>query len=466
MFAKGFMLNSETGLKLYEQFAKDAPIYDYHCHLPAKEIYEDKVFNNISELCLGYDHYKWRALRYAGVSEYYITGEASYLDKFKMWAKTCERLVGCPLHHWTNMELNKYFGVDEFLKEENAEKIYDYCNSKIKSESISPRKILNISNVKLVCTTDDPIDDLKYHKMLAKEKLEFKVLPAFRPDKVLNINAQGFKEYIEQLANVTEKKIGTYEELIAALKDRIQYFDNVGCLLSDHSIENLFYQPTNMKEVEEIFLSKMNGDVVSAEEAEKYKLYTLELLASEYNKKGWVMQLHIGAMRNNNDLMYKELGADSGFDIMNDFQVAKHLSALLNDMNNKDSLPKTILYTLNSKDNLVLSSLPHCYPERGVPGKIQFGTAWWFNDHKEGIYSHLTSISNQGMLPYFIGMLTDSRSFVSYIRHDYFRRILCNFIGELVDAGEFEKDFDILKEIVEGVCYKNIIRYLGLNVES
>jgi glucuronate isomerase len=458
-----FMLMGQTSKFLYNTIAKNAPIYDFHCHLSAKDIYEDIQFSNISKVLLGFDHYKWRAMRYAGIPEKYITGNADDFDKFKMWARTCERLLGSPLYHWTNIELITFFDVNVILKESNAEEIYNLCNKKIGEEDLSPTKFIRKSNVKLICTTDDPTDDLEYHKLLAsKGGLDFKVLPTFRPDKAINILKNDFTDYLKKLSKVCSIEINTYSDLLIALKSRLSYFNEAGCKLSDHSLESLSYLPTSEDEVKMIFNRRLNGDSLTIEEGEKFKVFILKQLVKEYRKNSWVMQLHIGAMRNNNEVMYSQLGADSGFDIMNDFEIAAHLSKLLNEINTEAGLPKTILYNLNSKDNAVLSALPHCFSEDGIPGKIQFGAPWWFNDHKEGIYNHLKTIGEQGMLTYFVGMLTDSRSFLSYTRHDYFRRILCNFVGKLVDEGEFENDNELLKEIIEGICYKNIINYLSL----
>ncbi len=463
MLDNEFMLTGKTAKYLYQRFAKNAPVYDYHCHLSAKEIYEDKPFSDISSIWLDHDHYKWRAMRYAGIPEEYITGSQEPEAKFIMWSKTCEKLIGSPLYHWANMELQTYFGVNEFLNEKNAVSIYKLCNIKLKEEFLSPVKLIERSNVKLICTTDDPADSLEYHVLLkAGQKNSFKVLPAFRPDKALNILNEGFIEYIEALSIACKNSIGSYEALMDSLRSRIKYFSEIGCLMSDHSLESTGFLPTSLEEVKAIFIRRLHGGMISSDEAEKYRCYTLKLLASEYYKAGWIMQLHIGAMRNTNLNMFKKLGVDAGFDIMNDFALAGALSRLLNEMEGAGGLPRTILYDLNSKDNLVLSSLPHCFAGDGAVAKLQFGAAWWFNDHKEGIYSHLKSIANQGMLAYFVGMLTDSRSYLSYVRHDYFRRILCSFIGELVDSGEFDNDERILQEIVEGICYKNIIRYLGM----
>jgi glucuronate isomerase len=456
------MLKGKTAKLLYNDIAKNAPIYDYHCHLSAKEIYEDKVFSNISKIFLEFDHYKWRAMRYAGVPEAYVTGDAKDFDKFKMWARTCERLIGSPLYHWTNMELKNFFGVNEILKESNAEKIYEYCNKKISEEALSPIKFITSSKVKLICTTDDPIDSLEYHTLLREKELGFKVLPTFRPDKALNISKEDYLDYVKTLSNISSVEICDYQTLIAVLKQRVEYFAKAGCMLSDHSLESLYYYDTDETEVSEIFKKRLLSQEVTFEEAEKFKCFTLKILAEEYNKYNLVMQLHIGAMRNNNELMFKKLGPDAGFDIMNDFNIAPHLSKLLASMDKNLALPKTIIYTLNSKDNLVLSALPHCFGQDEIKGKLQFGAAWWFNDHKEGINEHLKTLASQGTLAYFVGMLTDSRSFLSYARHDYFRRILCTFIGTLVDDEEFENDSELLKEIVEGICFKNIKNYLEL----
>lgn len=463
MLNQQFMLTGTAAKQLYEKFAKDAPIYDFHCHLSAKDIYEDTIFSDISTLWLGYDHYKWRAMRYAGISEEYITGNMSGLSKFKAWGRTCEKLIGSPLYHWANMELNTYFGVKEILKERNAEEIFEMCNRKIAQDDLSPVKMIRNSNVKLICTTDDPSDTLEYHKLLKEEQnINFKVLPTFRPDKSFQIHKEEYLNYIGQLGASSNIHINTYQDLIKALQGRIRYFSEAGCLLADHSLESLFYLPTTSEEVEEIFARRLKGEMVTFEEAEKFKVHLLVQLASEYRKVNWVLQLHVGAFRNTNTAKFNKLGVDAGFDIMNDFNVIEPLTKILNDMERGNGLPKTILYTLNSKDNLVLSAIPHCFPEDGVRGKIQFGPAWWFCDHKEGILAHLKSIASQGMLADFVGMLTDSRSFLSYVRHDYFRRILCSYIGELMDNNEFEYDEEILKEIIEGICYKNIINYLGM----
>lgn len=463
MLNENFMLKGSVAAQLYNEVAKNAPIYDYHCHLSVKEIYEDNPFTDITALWLEHDHYKWRAMRYAGIPEEYITGTGDGLMKFKAWAGTCERLIGSPLYHWANLELKTYFGTEEVLNSKNAEKTFQLCNDRIKKEELSPVKMIKKSNVKLICTTDDPSDSLKYHRLLQEQSdLGFKVIPTFRPDKALNIQKEEFLNYIQQLAEICSQSIMTYSELMQVLRLKIKEFNELGCRVSDHSLESLSYQPTTEEEVERIFADRIAGISISKEDEEKFRSFTLIALAAEYHKYGWAMQLHIGAMRNVNEKAFERLGADAGYDIMNDFNIAGDLVKLLNKMDCQEGLPKTILYTLNSKDNLFLSSIPHCFAEDGVAGKVQFGPAWWFNDNKDEIEKHLKSIANQGMLADFIGMLTDSRSFLSYVRHDYFRRILCSFIGELFEKGQFENDMNLLKSITEGICYKNVINYLGL----
>lgn len=456
------MLKSETARYLYETIAKDAPIYDYHCHLSAKEIYEDQTFEDISNLWLAHDHYKWRAMRYAGVEESAVTGNKSAEEKFIAWAETAEKLIGSPLYHWSNLELHNYFGITETLNSENAKEIFNKCNAKIINEKLSPVKMITQSNVKLICTTDDPIDDLRYHKLLSEKSNNFQVLPTFRPDKAMDIHKVDYTTYIAKLEESSNRSIKTYTDLLETLKEKIQFFSQNGCLMSDHSLESLSEDMASYEVAEDIFARRMLGAEITREEATKFKIYTLVELAAEYRKENWAMQLHIGAFRNVNSKQFSKLGVDAGYDIMNDFLVAQPLVLLLDEIEKKSGLPKTIVYTLNDKDNLVLSNIPQCFTEDNIPGKIQFGPAWWLCDHKDGIMRNLTDSANQGMLAYSNGMLTDSRSFLSYARHDYFRRILCDFIGKLVDDGEFEHNNTVLKNLVAGICYKNIQNYLRL----
>lgn len=457
-----FLLNTQTAIDLYENFAKKAPIYDYHCHLSAKDIYEDKLFQNITDIWLKFDHYKWRALRIAGVEEKYITGDANDREKFMAWSNVVGNLLGSPLYHWTMLELKQYFGIDEFLNPKSAERIYEYCNKYIIENKLTPVKMILRSNVSLICTTDDPVDDLYYHKKLKEKSHEFKVLPTFRPDNVFNLQSANYREYIQQLADVSKVPISSYDGLKKAILNRIEYFDSVGCVLSDHSLESLTITEQDDVLVDQILKKSLSGKVISFEENEKFKNQTLKFLAKTYSEKKWVMQMHIGALRNVNKSKLQEVGPNSGFDIMNDFSIAEALSVLMNEINEDGSLPKSIIYTLNEKDNLVLSSIPHCFSEENVPGKIQFGAPWWFNDHKEGFINHFKALGNQSMFANFVGMLTDSRSFLSYVRHDYFRRILCDYIGGLVEKGEFDNNLDLLGEIVEAISFRNIKKYLGI----
>ena len=390
-----FMLKNETAKKLYHEFAKDLPIIDYHCHIPPEKIAENYKFKNAYDLFLGGDHYKWRLMRSNGIDEEYITGNADDFEKWKMFAKTVPLMIGNPMYHWTHLELKRYFGVDKTLSEKTAEEIWEQVNDCLKKDEFTAQGLVKMSNVETICTTDNPYDDLKYHKRL--KDFDVQILPTFRPD----------------LSNIKSD-----------ITDRMDYFNENGCKLSDHSVDEI------------------NDDIIEK----------LVLLGEEYAKRGWTMQLHIGAMRNNNTRMFEKLGADTGFDSVNDFEIAQGISKLLNALEMKDRLPKTILYTLNPKDNYVLGTMLGNFQKAPTPGKIQFGSGWWFNDNRDGMEEQLKALANLGLLSRFVGMLTDSRSFVSYPRHEYFRRIFCNLIGRWVEDGEYPDDSEMLKEIVEGVC--------------
>ncbi len=464
MSNQDLILTSPTAQRLYSAYAQTAPIYDYHCHLSAKEILEDKVFTDIADMWLGHDHYKWRAMRQAGVAEALITGSAAPADKFRAFARTVARLVGCPLYDWVHLELDTYFGIAEPLDEKSADRIYRACNKSLRERSLRPSDLIRQSNVQLIGTTDDPTDDLAAHFELARCKpADCRVIPTFRPDRALNIQKAEFADYLASLADCAGYgAIRDFAGLVAALRQRVSFFGQAGCLMSDHSLEALDFVDSSREQADAVLKARLSGKTVSADEARVFSSQLLVELAGLYTEFQWVMQLHVGALRNVSSRMFARLGADKGFDVMNDFQVAVPLAALLNRLESKGTLPATILYTLNSKDNLVLSTLPQCFADSAMPGKIQFGAAWWFNDTQGGIESHIKSLAEQGILPTFIGMLTDSRSFLSYTRHDYFRRILCQFIGERFDRGEYRASEEILKELVEGICYKNIVRYLHL----
>ena len=444
-----FMLKSEVAKKLYAT-VKDLPIIDYHCHLSPKMIAEDYKFRNAYDLFLGGDHYKWRQMRTNGIDEEYITGNADEYEKFKAFARTVPYLIGNPLYHWTHLELKRYFDIDETLNEESCERIWNKINECLAKDEYSAKNLIRRSNVAIVCTTDDPLDTLEYHEQL--KDFETKVLPTFRPDKLVDINKDTFIPYIEQTG------VKTYAELAQWTKGRIQYFHDHGCRLSDHALE---YVPYGEGDAEAAFNKRMAGETLTSEEIDSFKTAMMTVCAAEYTRLDWAMQVHIGALRNNNRKMYEKLGADVGFDSINDLCIAEKLSAFMNSLEYRDSLPKTILYTLNPKDNYVLGTMLGNFQRGPVAGRIQFGSGWWFNDQRDGMEGQMQALSNLGMIARFVGMLTDSRSFVSYTRHEYFRRILCNLIGKWVEEGEYPEDMERLTEIVQGISYYNALRYFN-----
>ncbi len=447
-----FMLGNETGRRLFHNYAEKMPIIDYHCHLDPKIIAEDHQFRNITELFLGGDHYKWRAMRSNGVDERYITGDAPDREKFQKWAETMPYLLGNPLYHWTHLELKRYFDIDEVLCPDTAEMIWNRCNALLAKEEFSARNLILRSNVKVICTTDDPADSLCYHQKLKAEGFPVRVLPTFRPDKAVNVDLETFAPYMQTLG------VSSYDALIATLQDKIDYFHQNGCRLSDHALDVIPYATGDPSKV---FEKAMHGEAITKEEADCFKTAVISACAEKYEALGWTMQLHIGAMRNNNQKMYQALGADTGYDSINDLSIAKPLALFMDALERKDALPKTILYTLNPKDNYVLGTMLGNFQKAPTPGKIQFGSGWWFNDQRDGMESQMRALANLGLLSRFVGMLTDSRSFVSYPRHEYFRRILCNLIGSWVEKGEYPNDDAMLKTIVEGICYHNAERYFG-----
>jgi glucuronate isomerase len=460
-----FLLQNETAVKLYNDFAKNMPILDYHCHISPKEIAEDKMYSDITEIWLGGDHYKWRAMRSNGIDEEYITGLKSNKEKFFKWAETMPYCIGNPLYHWTHLELKRYFGIDKALSPDTAEEIWNACNQKLQTPEFSAKNIIRKSNVKALCTTDDPLDTLEYHAEIRKDKsFNVKVLPAFRPDKVINIHKrEDFFAWIEKLAEITDSDIINLDALLKALEQRIDFFHESGCRLSDHGLDNIEYFQFSDDEIEKIFKKILNGDVITEIETAKYKTKILLFLGEEYAKRNWVMQYHVGVTRNNNSRMFNEIGADTGFDAVGEFNFAQNLPRIMDALEVKDLLPKTIIYSVNPKDNFVVGTIIGCFQNSSIPGKIQFGAGWWFNDQKDGMIQQMVSLANLGLLGRFIGMLTDSRSFLSYTRHEYFRRILCNLLGEWIENGEYPYDEKYLKEIIEGVCFNNINKYLNIN---
>ena len=444
-----FMLKTKTARKLYAM-VKDLPIIDYHCHLSPKMIAENYKFKNAYDLFLGGDHYKWRQMRTNGIDEEYITGGADEYEKFLAFAKTMPYLIGNPIYHWTHLELKRYFGIDEVLTEESAKRIWDKCNECLAKDEFRAQELIKRSGVEVICTTDDPIDTLEYHEAL--KGFSTKVLPTFRPDKAVEIGKETFIPYIEAAG------IKSFAELEAFMRDRIAYFDAHGCKLSDHALE---YVPYAEGDAEAAFNKRMAGEALTEYEIDSFKTAVLKICAEEYTKRSWAMQLHIGALRNNNRRMYEKLGADVGFDSINDLAIAEKLSAFLNSLEYDDVLPKTILYTLNPKDNYVLGTMLGNFQKAPTAGKIQFGSGWWFNDQRDGMEAQMQALANLGMISRFVGMLTDSRSFVSYTRHEYFRRIMCNLIGKWVEDGEYPCDFKALEKIVTGIAYYNAKNYFG-----
>ena len=444
-----FMLKNDVAKKLYKMVEK-LPIIDYHCHLDPKLIAEDYRFKDAADLFLGGDHYKWRQMRSNGIEEKYITGDADGYEKFLAFAKTLPGLIGNPMYHWTHLELKRYFDVDEPLTEESAPRIWEKCNELLAKPEYSARNLIIRSGVEAICTTDDPADTLEYHKQL--RDFEVKVLPTFRPDKAVDIEKIFFMPYIEKIG------VKSFDELTDFLRERIAYFAENGCRLSDHAFE---YVPFAEGDASAVFEKKMRGEELSRYEIDSFKTAVLKVCASEYARLGWAMQIHIGVIRNNNSRMFESIGPDAGFDSINDLCIAESLSKFLNCLNSADALPKTILYVLNPKDNYVIGTMIGNFQSAPIQGKIQFGSGWWFNDQRDGMEAQMQALANLGMISNFVGMLTDSRSFVSYPRHEYFRRIMCNLIGKWVDEGEYPEDYAALERIVQGIAYYNAKRYFN-----
>ena len=458
-----FLLSTDTAKKLFTE-ANDEPIFDWHCHLSPKEIYENKTPRDIAELWLSGDHYKWRGMRGVGIDEEFITGSKSPYEKFKAWASAMPNFIGNPLYHWTHLELQRYFGIYETLNEKTADEIWEKANKMISLGGFTPRELIEKSNVYCVCTTDDPADTLEYHALL-KEDTSFKckVLPAFRPDKALAIEAPAYLPWLQSLRKVSEKEILTYKELKEVLLERIELFAKMGCRATDHAFTPVPYGRMDDTEIEKIFSKALNGEEITAYEAEGYKTELFRFLAKEYYKRGWGMEIHIGPMRNNNRRMFEKLGPDAGFDSIADCEIAHNLSRLLDSLDSENSLPKTVLFTLNPKDNYVLGTMLGNFQSSEAASKIQFGTAWWFNDNIDGMREQIKALGNLGVLSKFIGMVTDSRSFLSYPRHEYFRRIVCEFIGNLVENGEYPDDMEFLGNAVRDIAFRNAKTYFGLD---
>lgn len=460
---ENFLLTNETAIKLYHNYAKNLPIIDYHCHISPKEIALDKKFENITEIWLGGDHYKWRMIRSNGIPENEITGDASDRIKFQRFAEALPRAIGNPMYHWTHLELKRYFGYDKPMCGDNAEEIWEICNARLKDDSMSAKNIIKNSNVYMIGTTDDPIDSLEWHKKIAEDgDCAAKVLPSFRPDKAVNIEKAGFVDYIAKLSEVSGVDIKTAEDVKKALTIRLDFFCEHGCKVTDHGIDYACYSPADNDEVEAIFARAMAGETVSLSDAEKYKTAILLHLGKEYARRDIVMQIHYNVQRNTNTRKFNALGPDTGFDCIFTKDCGAAITGFLNALDTEDLLPKTILYSLNPHDNELLGTVIGCFQGPEARGKIQHGSAWWFSDTKSGMETQLKSLANLSILGNFVGMLTDSRSFLSYTRHEYFRRILCNLIGTWVENGEYPNDEKMLSELVEDICFNNAKKYFGL----
>lgn len=458
-----FLLTTETAEKLYYQYAEKMPIVDYHCHVSPQEIYEDKHFENITGVWLSGDHYKWRLMRSNGVDEAYITGNASDREKFQKFAETLPRAIGNPMYHWCHLELKKYFGYDGILNGNTAEEIWNLTEKKLQEKEMGVRGLIEKSNVAFIGTTDDPLDSLEWHGKLREDKtIQTTVAPSFRPDKALNIEKTGWCDYIKALTEVSGIEINCVEALKKALYMRMEYFKTYGCKSSDHGLDYMMYRTFTPDEIETVFQKGLKKDVLSVEEIEKFKTAMLLFCAEQYYRLGWVMQIHYNCLRNPNTAMLKALGPDMGFDCIGPNNGSYALAKFLDDMNGKGKLPRTILYSLDAGDNAFIDTLTGAFQSPEIPGKIQHGSAWWFNDHKQGMREQMISLANLGILGNFVGMLTDSRSFLSYTRHEYFRRILCGLLGEWVENGEYPNNMDDLEKIVEDICYNNAIRYFNL----
>ncbi|MCH4565480.1 glucuronate isomerase [Halomonas sp. EGI 63088] len=465
--SEDFLLSSETARRLYHDFAKDEPIYDYHCHLSPREIAENRRFDNLGEIWLEGDHYKWRAMRAAGIPENLITGDASFSDKFRAWASTVPQCIGNPIYHWTHLELRRPFGIKGLLfSPDTADAVWDKCSELLSTEEFSARGIMQKMNVRMVGTTDDPADSLIYHRSIADDdSFDIEVAPTWRPDRAFKIDHATFPEYLQKLGAAADVEISSYDDLLKALELRINHFSEHGCRAADHGIEVVRFAeiPTD-KTLTKILVKRLQGEHLTENEIAQFSTAVQVWLGKQYAKRNWVMQLHLGAQRNNSTRMFQQLGGDAGFDSIGDRPFAYSLARFLDTLDVSNELPKTILYCLNPSDNEVLATMIGNFQGGGIPGKIQFGSGWWFNDQKDGMIRQLTSLSQMGLLSQFVGMLTDSRSFLSYTRHEYFRRILCDLIGGWVENGEAPADFNMLGTMVRNICGNNAVEYFGLTL--
>jgi glucuronate isomerase len=459
-----FLLGTKTAQRLYHEYASELPIIDYHCHLPPDQIANDINFDNLTHIWLNGDHYKWRAMRANGVNEQYITGNKTDQEKFEQWAATVPYTLRNPLYHWTHLELQRYFGVNELLSPLTAKKIYADCNEKLRSPEFSVRNIIKNKNVEVVCTTDDPLDNLAHHQKIKQDGYEVKVLPAFRPDKAMNADDQhALNLYIDQLEKVSDIAIGNFDDYLKALKKRHDYFAANGCQLSDHGLEQIYAEDYTNKEIEAIFLKIRKKQVLLPLEISKFKSAMLVHFAIWDHEKGWVQQYHLGALRNNNTRGLTQSGPDTGWDSIGDFTQGKALSKFLDKLDINNQLAKTILYNLNPSDNELMATMTGNFNDGSVAGKIQFGSAWWFLDQKDGMTKQLNALSNIGLISRMVGMLTDSRSFLSFPRHEYFRRLVCNLFADDIENGELPNDIAWTGKIIQDICYYNAKNYFNFD---
>lgn len=460
---ENFLLSNPAAEKLYFDYAKDQPIVDYHCHLPVQEIAENKKFENITQIWLYGDHYKWRAMRTNGVNEKFITGDASDKEKFLKWAGTVPSTIKNPLYHWTHMELKRPFGIsDRLLNPSTAEGIWNETNALLQKDEFTTQGLLKQFNVEVVCTTDDPVDSLEYHQAINRKPFGVKVVPAFRPDKAMAVeNQKEFLVYVSRLEQASGVSITNYQQFIEALRSRHDYFHKNGCRLSDHGLETAYAEDYTDQEVSIIFSKMLTGIQPNKQEALKFKSAVMFEFGLMDHERGWVQQLHLGALRNNNTRMFRTLGADTGVDSIGDFEIAAPLSRFLNKLDTGNKLGKTILYNLNPRDNELMATMIGNFQDGVIPGKLQYGSAWWFLDQKTGMENQINALSNMGLLSRFVGMLTDSRSFLSYPRHEYFRRILCNILGEEIEKGWIPNDIELIGGMVSDICYNNARNYFN-----
>ncbi|HBR02055.1 MAG TPA: glucuronate isomerase [Ruminiclostridium sp.] len=460
-----FLLHSSMAEKLYHKYADKMPVFDYHCHLNPKDILADRRFQNLTEIWLEEDHYKWRLMRFCGVEEEYITGKADPYEKFLKWARTVPKIMGNPLYHWIHLELKRYFDIDELLNPKTAPEIWKACNEKLSKEEYSVRSLIVRCNIRVLCTTDDPADDLASHLELAGDKsFPVKILPSFRPEKAVNIESKGFAEYMARLSKASGIRISSFGDVVKALEDRAEYFRGAGCLTSDISLHSPDFTKGTMEDAERGLKKSLAGGEPTEAEINAYKRHLLIALGRIYNRLDFCSQLHMGVLRNNNSRMYPATGPDAGFDAMGDGVSARSLISLLDTLDKTCELPKTIIYGLDENDHAKILSIIGCYQGGGLCGKLQLGSAWWFNDHIEGIRRQLSTLASMGALGSFIGMLTDSRSFLSCTRHEYFRRILCDLIGRWAENGEVPYDEELLGGMVQDICFYNAVRYFGLKL--